>query len=220
VVSAHRDAPTSYFGPDSGVGLAVRVAGRAGPIRVGVIGLGAGTLAGYGRPGDVYVFYEINPLVIKLASSEFSFLRDSPARIEVVPGDGRLSLERYAGPPFDVLVMDAFAGDSVPMHLVTREAFDLYLRRLAPAGILVLQVTNQYVDLEPVVRAAAGALGLHAVVVSTDNQSFPFYNSAWILLSRDAGRFETPAFATARPLTAAPVTWTDDHADLLSVIKR
>jgi SAM-dependent methyltransferase len=217
---AHRDDPTMYYGPDSGVGRAITVAGRAGPIRVGVIGLGAGTLACYGRAGDVYVFYEINPLVVRLASTEFSFLRDSRAGIEVVPGDGRLSLEQYTGPPFDVLVLDAFAGDSVPMHLATREAFALYVRRLAPAGILALQITNQYVDLKPVVRAAASALGLHAVVVSTHDQRFPFHDSTWALLSQQAGRFETPAFARSHPLTAAPVTWTDDHANLLSVLKR
>ena len=221
VKRAYHGEPTTYFGPDSGVGLALRVAGQSGPIRVGVMGLGVGTLASYGRPGDLYVFFEINPLVVRLASSEFSFLRDSHARIEIVPGDGRLSLERYAGPPFDVIVIDAFAGDSVPIHLLTREAVDLYFRRMTPSGILALQITNQYVDLKPIARAAASAPGRHALVVATADQHSPFFNSVWVLLSRGASRFETPFFEAGQPLTAGhEVAWTDDHADLLSVIKR
>ena len=217
---AHRRDPTTYYGPGSGAGLAIRAAQPAGPVRVGVIGLGTGTLACYGRAGDLYVFYEINPLVVRLASTEFSFLRDSPARVEIVPGDGRLSLERRAGPPFDVLVIDAFSGDSIPVHLLTREAFDLYFRRLAPEGILALHISNKYVDLEPVVRAAADALGKHAVLVSTDDEDYPLFDSTWVLLSSRADRFETPAFKEAEPLTAAPVTWTDDYSNLLSVLKR
>jgi spermidine synthase len=215
----YRRQPTTYFGPESGIGLALKAAGRRGPIRVGVLGLGAGTLAAYGRAGDVYVFFEINPLVIGMASTEFSFLRDTPATVEVLSGDGRLLLERYVGPSFDVLVIDAFAGDAVPVHLVTREAFELYVKRLAPEGILAMQVTNQYVDLKPIVRASASALALHAVLVTTDGQRPPFYNSTWVLLSPDAHRFEAPAFARARPLVAPPVTWTDDHASLLAVVK-
>ena len=216
----HRRDPTTYYGPGSGAGLAIRAAEQAGPIRVGVIGLGTGTLACYGRAGDLYVFYEINPLVVGLASTEFSFLRDSPARIEVVPGDGRLSLERRAGPPFDVLVVDAFSGDSIPVHLLTREAFALYFRRLAPTGIVALHISNKYVDLEPVVRAAADAFGKGAVLVSTDDEDYPLYDSTWVLLSSRADRFETPAFKDAELLTATPVTWTDDYSNLLSVLKR
>lgn len=218
---ARRREPTTYYGADSGAGLAIRAAQVGGPIRVGVIGLGTGTLACYGRRGDLYVFYEINPLVVGLASTEFSFVRDSPARVEIVPGDGRLSLERRDGPPFDVLVVDAFSGDSIPVHLLTREAFALYFRRLAPAGLLALHVSNKYVDLEPVVRAAAEALGKHAAVVSTD-EDFPLFGSTWILLSSRADFFETPDFKeTGQPLsrTVAPVSWTDDYSNLLSVLK-
>jgi SAM-dependent methyltransferase len=217
---AHRRDPTTYYGPDSGAGLAVQAAEQGGPIRVGVIGLGTGTLACYGRAGDLYVFYEINPLVVRLASTEFSFLRDSPARIEIVPGDGRLSLERRAGPLFDVLIVDAFSGDSIPVHLLTREAFALYFRRLAPGGILALHISNKYVDLEPVVNAAALALGKRGVVVSTDDEDFPLYDSTWVLLSSRADRFEAPQFKDAEPLTATPVAWTDDYSNLLSVLKR
>ncbi|PYO28623.1 MAG: hypothetical protein DMD86_16075, partial [Candidatus Rokuibacteriota bacterium] len=141
-------------------------------------------------------------------------------RIEVVPGDGRLSLERRAGPPFDVLLVDAFSGDSIPVHLLTREAFDLYFRRLAPTGIVALHISNKYVDLEPVVSAAALAMGKHAVVVSTDDEDYPLFDSTWVLLSSRADRFETPEFKEAEPLSAAPVTWTDDYSNLLSVLKR
>lgn len=217
---AHRRDVTTYYGPASGAALAIRAAQQGGPIRVGVIGLGTGTLAVYGRAGDTYVFYEINPLVVKLAYTEFTFLRDSPARIGIVPGDGRLSLERHAGPSFDVLMVDAFAGDSIPVHLLTREAFDVYFSRLQPGGILALHISNKYVDLEPVVHAAADALGKHAVLVSTDGEAYPLYDSTWILLSSRADRFTTPAFEAAEPLATASVVWTDDHSNLLSVLKR
>src|SRR5262245_24714564 len=148
----HRLDPTTYYGKKSGVGLALEDAQRNGPITVGVIGLGTGTVACYGRLGDLYVFYEINPLVVRLASTEFSFLKGSLAHIEVVPGDGRLSLERRAARPFDVLVVDAFSGDSIPVHLLTREAFQLYFERIASDGILAMHNSNKYVRLEPVVR--------------------------------------------------------------------
>ena len=217
---AHRRDVTTYYGPDSGAGLAIHAAQGAGPIRVGVIGLGTGTLATYGRAGDTYVFYEINPLVVRLAYTEFSFLRDSPASIGIVPGDGRLSLERAAGPPFDVLLVDAFAGDSIPVHLLTREAFEVYFRRLKAGGILALHISNKYVDLEPVARGAAEALGKRAVMISTDGEVFPLYDSTWILLSSETDRFATPAFEHAEPLDGASVAWTDDHSNLLSVLKR
>jgi hypothetical protein len=220
--ATERAQPTTYYGLGSGVELAIRAAQVNGAVRVGVIGLGTGTLASYGRSGDVYVFYEINPLVVGLASTEFSFLRDSPARTEVVPGDGRLALERDGGPPFDVLVIDAFSGDSIPVHLLTREAFTLYFRRLAPAGILALHISNKYIDLEPVARAAAEALDKRAVVVSTDDD-FPRYGSTWVLLSGRDDLLATPDIEDAsRPLsdTAAPVAWTDDYSNLLSVLKR
>jgi len=225
---AHRRDATTYYGPDSGAALAIRSAQGAGSIRVGVIGLGTGTLATYGRAGDTYIFYEINPLVVRLAYTEFSFLRDSPASISIVPGDGRLSLERAAGPPFDVLLVDAFAGDSIPVHLLTREAFEVYFRRLKAGGILALHISNKYVDLEPVARGAADALGKRAVMVSTDRAVFPLYDSTWILLSSRADRFTNPTFEHAEPLdvcrwwakACASVAWTDDHSNLLSVLKR
>jgi hypothetical protein len=217
---AHRLDPTTYYGKKSGVGLALEDAQRNGPVTVGVIGLGTGTVACYGRLGDLYVFYEINPLVVRLASTEFSFLKGSAAWIEVVPGDGRLSLDRRVARPFDVLVVDAFSGDSIPVHLLTREAFELYFKRLASDGILALHISNKYVRLEPVVHAAARALGKAAVLVSTDDETSPLYNSTWVLLSSDPKRFQTARFDKTEPLETGLVTWTDDHSNLLSVLKR
>jgi len=218
---ARRRQPTTYYGPESGVWRALHAAQGGGPVRVGVIGLGTGTLAAYGRPGDTFVFFEINPLVVELAFSEFTFIRDSKARVEIVPGDARLSLERRHGPPFDVLVVDAFTGDSIPVHLLTREAFALYFRRLTASGMVALHISNKYVDLEPVARAAAESLGKRALVISTDDGDFPFYGSTWILLGGRPGLFETADFKEAgEDLSETPVAWTDDYSNLLSVLKR
>ena len=120
---ARRDQPTTYYGPDSGIGITLKAAGLTSPLDVGVIGLGVGTLAAYGRRGDRYKFYEINPLVVRIANQDFSFLRDSEAKIDIVLGDGRLSLEQERPQGFDVLVVDAFSGDSIPVHLLTSRSF-------------------------------------------------------------------------------------------------
>jgi len=116
--------------------------GHPGPLRVGLVGLGAGTLAAYGRPLDSYTFYEINPLDVALARTEFTFLRDSPAAVDIVLGDARLSLERQPGQAFDVLAVDAFSGDSIPVHLLTLQAFELYFRQLQPGGVLAVHITT------------------------------------------------------------------------------
>ena len=152
---------TTYYGPSSGAGLAIRrhpkrLAGR--PMRVGVIGLGVGTLAAWSRPGDVFRFYEIDPEVARLSEGSrpvFTYLRDARGEVSVSLGDGRLVLEREAPQAFDVLVVDAFSSDAIPTHLLTREAFGVYLRHLAEGGVLAVHVTNRYVDLKPVVRGAA-----------------------------------------------------------------
>src|SRR5262249_23319997 len=152
------------YGPDSGPGLAGPLLPDR-PRRVGVIGLGSGTLASYGRPGDYFRFYDINPAVIRIAGSEFRYLRESPARIDVVAGDGRLSLEREPRQNFDFFVLDAFSGDSIPVHLLTREAFALYLTHLAPDGVLAAHVTNRYLDLTSVVGALAADCGRQALLI-------------------------------------------------------
>jgi SAM-dependent methyltransferase len=156
--------PTSYYTRSSGIGRAIEALHpRRDPIRVGVIGLGAGTLASYGSKGDVYRFYDINPGVIAIAQRDFSYLKDSDATIELSLGDARLSLEREAPQQFDVLAIDAFSSDAIPVHLITREAVQVYLRHMKPDGIIAYHVTNRYLNLEPVVESIAHELGLHAL---------------------------------------------------------
>lgn len=197
--------PTGYYGVDSAVGLLLN--SRPHP-RVGVIGLGAGTLAAYGRPGDVFRFYEINPLVIGIAQRHFTFLKESPARIELVEGDARLQLAAEAPQNFDVLVVDAFSGDAVPVHLLTREAFELYQRHLAPGGTLAVHVTNSYLNLAPLVTRTAHALGRQAqVIASPADESRQVSAALWVIIQ-----------GSTKPASPSHI-WTDDHSNLLSVLR-
>jgi len=221
---ARRLEPTSYYGPRSGVGLAIAHAPE-GPRHVGVIGLGVGTLATYGRPGDRYRMYEINPQVVDLAWQWFSYLKDSRAAIEVVLGDARLQLEREAPQQFDVLVIDAFSSDSIPAHLLTLEAMQAYLRHLKPEGVIALHVTNRFLDLPPVVRRIADELGLSAILVSDEpserGDGF-MASSDWVLVSRSAQPFEREALrAVAQPVEQRPQwgLWTDRFNNLFQILK-
>jgi spermidine synthase len=218
-----RDWPTTYFDRDSGVGMALQEAANRGPDRVGVIGLGAGTLAAYGRPGDSYRFYEINPLVIQLARSQFTFLQDSKAQLEVVLGDARLSLAGEPSQQFDVLVVDAFSGDSIPVHLLTREAFDLYFRHLKPTGVLAVHVSNHYLDLAPVVHRISQALAKQDAVVQTQpNRTAGIFASTWVLVSGRRAFFEqSPVQRAARPVQDSQRLriWTDDYSNLFQILK-
>jgi spermidine synthase len=219
---------TAYYGPSSGAGLAIRrhpkrLASR--PMRVGVIGLGVGTLAAWSRPGDVFRFYEINPEVARLSEGSrpvFSYLRDARGELSVSLGDGRRVLEGEAPRAFDVLVVDAFSSDSIPTHLLTREAFGVYLRHLAEGGALAVHVTNRYLDLKPVVRGAAAELGLHAEHVPSFGQGL-LWSSDWMVVTRDLALLEDEVVSAATlpplPHTAA-VVWTDDWSNLLGVLKR
>lgn len=219
---ARRREPTSYYGPSSGVGLALAAA-PAAPRRVGLIGLGAGTLATYGRTGDVYRVYEINPQVFELADSQFSFLRDSHARIERVLGDARLALERESAQGFDLLAVDAFSGDSVPVHLLTNEAMAVYLRHLRPEGVVAFHVTNRFLDLPPVIARIAQARGLKAVLVRDEpGGAVGRDRSDWVLVARD------PQALARAPLHAAALDividgeariWSDDFNNLLGALK-
>ena len=217
-----RSWPTTYYGPPSGVGLALRFC-CDGPKRVGVVGLGAGTVSAYGQPGDRFHFYEINPAVVELAKTEFSYLRDTPATADVALGDARLTLEREPPQNLDVLVLDAFSGDAIPVHLLTREAFALYLRHLKPEGIIAVHVSNQYLDLTPVVGQLADFYGLTAIVVHSDKDPERELSSAtWVLLTRSRdflGRAEVVAAASPVPPHSALRLWTDDYNNLLQVIR-
>ncbi len=218
-----RRQPTAYYGPDSGVALALCEAAERGPGRLGVIGLGAGTLAAYGRPGDQYTFYEINRLVIQLARTEFTFLSDSAAETRIVQGDARLSLEREPPQGFDVLAVDAFSGDAIPLHLLTREAFTLYFHQLKPGGVVAVNVSNRYVNLRPVVRRVAESLGKQSmVVVNTEDERRAILSATWVLVSDRQAFFERDFFrqpgAPPQAISGLPV-WTDDYSNLLRVLR-
>jgi hypothetical protein len=221
LAAGRRRDPTTYYGPDSGIGLAIASA-PAAPRHVGLIGLGAGTLASYGRPGDVYRVYEINPQVFELADSEFSFLADSRARIERVLGDARLALEREPAQGFDVLAVDAFSGDSVPIHLITTEAMDVYMRHMRPDGVVAFHVTNRFLALAPVVERIAQASGLHAVLVHDEPSGAALRNTDWVLVARDPQRLARGAIARATS-AIVPIpglrAWTDDFNNLFGVLK-
>jgi hypothetical protein len=216
-----RRYPTTYYGPDSGVGLALRSLERPG-VRAGFIGLGAGTLAAYGRQGDAYRFYEINPLVMKLARTQFTFLTDCPAAVTCVLGDARLSLEREAPQQFDLLAVDAFSGDAIPVHLLTREAFRLYFRHLKQDGLLAVHISNRYLDLDPVVEQAARDQGKATLRVETeDDDDNDLCSATWVLVG-EPERFRAPIFKDAgsdpKPWPGFR-GWTDDYSNLLRVLK-
>jgi SAM-dependent methyltransferase len=224
LLEARRDWPTSYYAMESGVGLAILSARAKGPVRVGVVGLGAGTLASYGRAGDVYRFYDINPEVVELARSEFSFLKDSPARIEIVLGDARLSLEREPKQNFDVLVLDAFSSDAIPVHLLTSQAVGVYLRHLKPDGILAVHISNRYLDLVPVVEQAARHYSLEARrIENRDDDDAGVYRSDWMLLSASPRVFESELLKDAGEETddddSQVGLWTDDYSNLYRILK-
>jgi SAM-dependent methyltransferase len=217
---------SSYFGPTSGYGRLFASLPDA-PRRVGVIGLGAGSMVAHARAGDTFRFYEINPQVVDLARKEFTFLTETPATIEVVLGDGRLSLEREPDQRFDVLAMDAFSGDSIPMHLLTREAMSIYLRHLKPGGVLAFQATNRFIDISPVVASLAQERGLTAVLISdtpqsTEGADYWLSSTDQILVTSDRLLLEAPRIReVASTLTAPPDfrIWTDDYNNLWRVLK-
>jgi SAM-dependent methyltransferase len=219
----YRRQPVTYFCADSGVGRAM-LALEGHPRRIGVLGLGCGTLAAYGRPGDTLRIYEINPLVLALARSEFTYLSDTPARVETALGDARLTLEAEPPQHFDILVMDAFSGDSVPVHLITREAFQQYFRHLKPDGVLAVNITNRYLDLEPVMERAAAAFGKIAVVyrlqpASSDELCFA---SNWALILDRSTLDAHPSlrkFAVELKPSRPFRIWTDDFSNMYGILK-
>jgi SAM-dependent methyltransferase len=219
---ARRTEPTTYFGVTSGIGRTF-AALPPGTRRVGIIGVGVGTLAAYGRPGDVFRFYELDPNVVRLAREHFSFLEDSPATIELALGDGRLSLEREPPQQFDVLVLDAFSSDAIPAHLLTLEAAASYARHVAPAGVLAFHVSNRYLELAPVVQRLAEALGLEAVqVFDWTPQGGHVRASEWIIVSGNRAVLGAlrAGGATRISVSGAFRAWTDDFNDLFSVLRR
>jgi hypothetical protein len=214
--------PTTYYSSDSGVGLALRFCCGDRARNIGVIGLGAGTLAAYGRPGDHIRFYDINPAVPAIAQSIFTYIRNSAAQVEIVEGDARASLAGETSQHFDVLVVDAFSGDAIPIHLLTTEALTLYRRHLTPHGILAFHVSNLHVDLVPAIALLAKSAGMQAWVVSTGaaRQSGEF-SSTWILVTADPNFLVQPELSAAGhspKLRPDLKVWTDDYSALLPLI--
>lgn len=219
-----RAVPTSYYSATSGIGRTFKAFDKR-ELRVGLIGLGAGTLAAYGRAGDYYRIYEINPLVVDIAQREFTFLKDCRAHWDILLGDARLNLEKDAVQDFDVLVVDAFSGDAIPIHLLTREAVAIYLRHLRKGGVLAFHVTNRYLDLVPVVALLAQAQGLRAVHLFDDvkgSNTDAYSDTDWVLVSDNAELLARPEIAQI----AVPIPqhedwrlWTDDFSNLFQILK-
>jgi SAM-dependent methyltransferase len=229
---AGRREPTTYYGRTSGIGRTILAAEQsAASVRIGSIGLGAGTLASYGRSGDVIRIYELNPAVLDIARTRFSYLSDSRARIEPVLGDARLSLESeiahgaFADPAqrFDVLSVDAFSGDAIPLHLLTREAFATYARVTRPDGVIAFHVSNLYLDLAPVIERIARDAGFRTVLLSDRPAGLDFtVLSDWVLATRNAALLRRPEIAPyGTPIVPRPrmPEWTDDFTSLFQVLK-
>ncbi len=217
---------TTYYHEDSGIGAAIRSLPEGRPARVGVIGLGTGTIAAYGRKGDVYRFYDIDSRVMSIAQTHFTYLSDSAATIELALGDARLTLEREAPQNFDVLAVDAFSSDAIPVHLITREALGTYLRHVKPDGIVAFHVSNRFLDLIPVVARLAKEHGVHAVLVrdDPDDEEDPRRSrSDWVLVSRDPATLKREALVEreAGEIEERPEwrTWTDDYSNLIQILK-
>ena len=222
---ATRRMLTTYYHEDSGIGAAIRSLGKR-PARVGVIGLGTGTIAAYGRAGDVFRFYEIDTRVIRVAQNEFTYLGDSKATIELVLGDARLALEREPPQGFDVLAVDAFSSDAIPVHLITREALGVYLKHVKPDGIVAFHVSNRFLDLIPVVARLAREHGAHVVLVrdDPDEEEDPRRSRTdWVLVSRDASALKRKSIVerNAEPIEDKGEwrTWTDDYSNLIQILK-
>ncbi len=216
------DQATAYYSEPSGIGRMLRAKMAEGPLRVGVIGLGVGTLVSYGRSGDTYRLYEIDPLVINVARQHFSYLSRTPAQTEMVLGDARLQLEQEPAQQFDLLVVDAFSGDSVPVHLLTREAFAHYFRHLKPDGVLAVHITNRFLDLRQVVLAGARQFDRQARLLDYDGSADPLdYRSRWALIGAKAAIFDHPLLESSQPIEieADFKPWRDDYSSLFSILK-
>jgi len=226
-----RDLPTGYYAAQSGVGLAIQNHPNFGKgMKVGIIGLGMGGLSAYGKPGDTYRYYEINPIMKDLAlglGGYFSYIKDNPAKTDIVMGDARISMERElangTASLYDVLVMDAFSGDSIPIHLLTKEAFEIYLKQLAPNGILVANISNRHLNMIPVFWKQAQDFGLHMVVIPAEGDGKLARSSLFVLLSRDPALLVTPAIADRAEKLEGYSTnipqWTDDFSNLFQILK-
>ena len=221
LAESRRNEPTTYYGATSGVALAIGALGPQ-PRRIAVVGLGTGTLAAHGRPGDVYRFYEINPHVVDVARAQFSFLSESRAKIETVLGDARLTMEREPPQSYDLIAIDAFSSDSIPVHLITREAMGVYLKHLQADGVIAFHVTNRFLRLAPVVKAIADEYGLHSALIVDEAETNDLAKTDWVLVARNAkllGKKEIASAASAIETIPGLRVWTDDYNNLFRILK-
>lgn len=218
-----RSFKTAYYGTTSGVGIVLSSFKSTQMRRVGLIGLGVGTLASYGNEGDKFKYYEINPAVVATAKAHFSYLADSNADVEIILGDARLSLEREVSNSFDIITLDAFSSDAIPVHLMTLEAFKLYLHHIAHDGIIVIHISNNHLDLAPVISAISANLGLMGVMVrDAGNAQFGSFLSTYIILARDGAAIKNLPFKQASisslPISHNDYLWRDDYNNLFSIL--
>ena len=209
---------TTYYSENSGIGLLLKGCRPERPMKVGLVGLGAGTSAVYGREGDHFRFYEINPEVVRFAKQYFSFLADCPAKTDIVLGDARLQMELEAPQAYDVIALDAFSGDGIPTHLLTVEAFDIYQKHLAANGVIAVHVSNRHLDLRPVLRAQAERLALQMLVARQSRNKFGAESNVWVLLTKDEALLARPEFQKLMVRdNGRKVLWTDARSDLMAI---
>ncbi len=218
-----RSIPAAYYSPHSGVAVVLRFPGTASGRRVGMVGLGVGTVAAYLNENDYLRIYEINPEVVRIAESQFTYIADTPAEVEVVIDDARLSLEREPSQSFDVFVLDAFSSDAIPVHLLTREAFETYLRHLAPDGVIAVLISSWHFDFEPLLRKMAAEFGMVAVLVGNSSGAMQAWGSRWVIMSKNDEFFQHGRLQMARRVQSQELPdvrlWTDDYSSPFQLLK-
>jgi spermidine synthase len=217
-----RNGHFSYYSETSGIGMAINNL-QPGPRQVGILGLGVGALASYARAGDTFRFYEIAPLIEKVARREFTYLADCRGTVDVVLGDGRLSIEQEPDSKFDILIMDAFSSDSIPVHLVTLEALTLYFAKLKPDGILAIHISNRHLNLAPVLLRASAELNAQFVLIEAESdRSREIYVTDWVLMTKERDLRKIPEIKKAAlklELKDGIRLWTDDYSNLIQILK-
>jgi hypothetical protein len=224
-----RHIPTSYYGPDSGLALALRNHPRrlkGEGLRIGVAGLGVGTVAAFCKPKDYLRFYEINPEVPKLAQdpSLFTYVADCQGKVDIAMGDARLSMEReleQGSRDYDLILLDAFSGDAVPAHLLTEQAFEMYLKHLRPGGAICADVSNAVLDLPPVLWQTAKRLNLDGVLV-TSVKGKHYYTASWMVLTPQRNYLRDVDIDNAKwsyDGKRKVRLWTDDYYNLFQILK-
>jgi SAM-dependent methyltransferase len=220
----HRRDPTTYYGHASGLGVTLLELGKTRALNVATVGLGTGTIAAYGRSGDRYCFYEINPDVVEISRDYFTYLEDSAAEIEVFVGDARLTLEAQAAQHYDVIALDAFSSDAIPVHLLTVEAFECYSRHLRPDGVIAVHVSNRHLDLCPIVMQLAERCEMQvANIDANDTDDFGGSPSQWLLVTRNQEFLSSRLISEATSPLESPHpeirVWTDDYSNLFQILK-